>query len=296
MKVERVTNEKVQDFIEYCKTYRSEVDDSFLYDDDLDSFLPNEENPTYIKRNNRGKVIAAASLIMDDYAKRGRKGRFRIFHSIRNKVEIYKELLTSIKRHVKGLDKVFVFVPTVNQKLDQAIKAIDFEIERYAYLLLREDLPVPTYQLPKDFHIKPLQIGDEEKWCTVRNESFATLKGSETPITTKMVRKMMMEKDFIKNAALILYDHNRPVGVIKGSHDEYEGKPIMDIGPVAIIPEYQGKGLGRTILRMILQIAKEKGYKQTILSVNAENEHAKSLYIQEGFKQVEAVACYGYTL
>ena len=70
----------------------------------------------------------------------------------------------------------------------------------------------------------------------------------------------------------------------------------MNIGPLAIIPEYQGKGLGRILLRTILNFAKDKNYKRTILCVNAENERAKALYIQEGFKQVEGVVCYKYDL
>jgi mycothiol synthase len=70
----------------------------------------------------------------------------------------------------------------------------------------------------------------------------------------------------------------------------------MNIGPLAIIPEYQGKGLGRILLRASLRFAREKSYKRTILCVNAENERAKALYNQEGFRQVEAVACYVYNL
>jgi mycothiol synthase len=84
--------------------------------------------------------------------------------------------------------------------------------------------------------------------------------------------------------------------LIRGADDEYEKAPIMNIGPVAVIPKYQGKGLGRILLRAALQFAKEKGYKGTILSVNGENERAQALYIQEGFKQVEAVVCYQYFL
>jgi GNAT superfamily N-acetyltransferase len=45
--------------------------------------------------------------------------------------------------------------------------------------------------------------------------------------------------------------------------------------------------LGRSLLRAVLLFAKDKGYKAAILCVNAENERAKALYIQEGFKQVE---------
>jgi len=37
-------------------------------------------------------------------------------------------------------------------------------------------------------------------------------------------------------------------------------------------------------------------FSQTILSVNAENERALSLYEQEGFRLAEPVVCYGYKL
>lgn len=70
----------------------------------------------------------------------------------------------------------------------------------------------------------------------------------------------------------------------------------MNIGALAVIPEYQGKGLGRSLLRASLHFAKEKSYDRTILCVNADNERAKSLYLREGFKEAEAVVCYGYDL
>ena len=38
---------------------------------------------------------------------------------------------------------------------------------------------------------------------------------------------------------MILYHNEKPIGLVKGSKDEYEGMPIMNIGPIAIIPQYQ---------------------------------------------------------
>lgn len=35
MKVEALKTEQLEDFREYCKKHRKELDDSFLYDDDL---------------------------------------------------------------------------------------------------------------------------------------------------------------------------------------------------------------------------------------------------------------------
>ncbi len=297
MKVEALKKERIEDFKEYCRKHRLEVDDSFLYEEDLKNFEQNEENPTYIITNQQEQIIAAASLIIDDYNRRGKKGRFRIFHSEAEDVNCYNMLLQAILKHTEGLDKIFVFIPIVNKKLIGFIEGLNFNVERYSYLLLREDLEVPEVHLPEDYDIRAFRLGiDEETWCEIRNISFANLKGSETPHTPEMIAKMMSEVDYLEGGAMILYHKERPVGVVRGTLDEYEDSPIMAIGPLAIIPEYQGKGLGRSLLRASLRFAKEKSFKKTILCVNAENERAKALYINEGFKEVEAVVCYKYDL
>jgi mycothiol synthase len=241
--------------------------------------------------------VAAASLIIDDYNKSGRKGRFRIFHSEIEDQEYYDMMMQIILKYISDIDYVFVYVPIVNKRLMELIEGLWFEVDRYSFLLVREDLAVPEVSFPENYEVIPFRLGrDEEVWCEVRNSSFARLKGSETPITPKIVVNMMTSEDNIEGGSMILYHKERPVGSIRGAMDEYEGSAIMNIGPLAIIPEYQGKGLGRSLLRASLHFAKEKSYDKTILCVNAENERAKDLYQQEGFKQVEAVVCYKYDL
>ncbi|HYF83953.1 MAG TPA: GNAT family N-acetyltransferase [Clostridia bacterium] len=297
MKVEALRKERVEDFKEYCRKHRPEVDDSFLYEEDLKSFEPYVDNPTYIIIGRQGELAAAASLIIDDYNRRGKKGRFRIFHSEIEDFDCYNLLFQSILKHIDGLDKLFVYVPIVNGKMLEYIEGLKFNVDRYSYLLVRENLEVPEFSFPEGYEIKTFESGcDENSWCEVRNAGFAKLKGSDTPITPEMVAKMIAGEDNIEGGSMILYHNERPVGVIRGAKDEYEDSPIMNIGPLAIIPEYQGKGLGRSLLRASLKFAKEMAYKRTILCVNAENERAKALYIQEGFKQVEAVVCYKYDL
>jgi mycothiol synthase len=297
MKVEVLRKEKIEEFKDYCRKHRLEVDDSFLYEEDLKDFVPNEENPTYIVTNQQEELVAAASLIIDEHHRRGKKGRFRIFYSEIEDIEYYKMLMYEILKHTHGLEKIFVYVNLANPEMMGFIEDLRFTVDRYSYLLVREDLELPEFNLPEDYEIKSLRIGcDETIWCEVRNESFAKLRGSETPITPEMVAKMISAEDHIEGGAMILYHKGRPVGVVRGNKDEYEDSPIMNIGPLAIIPEYQGKGLGRSLLRASLCFAKEKAYKRTILCVNAENERAKALYLQEGFRQVEAVVCYKYDL
>jgi mycothiol synthase len=174
---------------------------------------------------------------------------------------------------------------------------LKFKVERFSFLLVRENLEIPDLSLQDDYEIQSFRVGiDEGVWCEVRNASFAMLQGSETPATPEMIAKMISDEDYIEGGMMILYHKEKPVGVVRGAKDEYEDLPIMNIGPLAIIPEYQGKGLGRSLLRASLHFAKEKGYDRTVLCVNAENDRAKALYIQEGFLQTEAVVCYKYEI
>jgi len=297
VRVEELEKERVHDFVSYCKKHRNEIDDSYLYDFELREFTVDDENPTYLALNERDEIVGTASLVMDDYHKRGKRARFRIFHCETQDMKCYQQLLEAVLKHTTNLDKVFLFIPVVNNKLIEMMEALKFSVERYAFLLVREDLDVPEVQLPDGYELRPFRPGqDEEHWLKVRNAAFSTLKGSETPLTIEGVIKLLTDDDYLEGGMKILFDQEMPVGVIRGAHDEYVEAPIMNIGPVAILPEYQGRGLGRSLLRASLRFAKEKGYKRTILSVNGENERAQALYIQEGFKQVEAVVCYQYFL
>ncbi|WP_197032345.1 GNAT family N-acetyltransferase [Bacillus sp. UNC41MFS5] len=289
--------DRVNDFVEYCKKHRNGVDDSFLYEEDLKEFTPNAENPTYIAMDQQGDIIGAASLIIDEYNRRGQRARFRIFHSEDEEPIIYKELLQALLKHTEGLRKLYIFIPLNNQHVMVVMERLDFSVERYAFLLVREDSDMPDLNIPDDYRIKSFTPGEDEGiWSEVRNAGFANLKGNETPVTLEMVAKMVSDNDYLEGGMKILYHLGKPVGIVRGADDEYENTPIMNIGPLAVIPEYQGRGLGRILLRTALQFAKEKKYKKTILSVNGENERAQSLYIKEGFKQIEGVACYEYIL
>lgn len=297
MKVEALKAEQLEDFIGYCKKHRKDLDASFLYDEDLQNLKIDSENPTYILTDSRGEIKGAASLILDYYHRRGKRARFRIFHCETHEAENYKMLFAEIMKHTNSLDHVFLFVPLLNQKLQDVMKMLKFNIERYTFLLVREDLGVQDPSLPEGFEIRSFRPGkDEDAWCIVRNAAFSTLKGSETAITPEMVAKMPSESDYLDGGMMILYENEKPVGVVRGADDEYEDSPIMNIGPLAILPEYQGKGLGRALLRSSIKFSKEKGYKRCVLCVNADNEQAKALYLQEDFDQTEGVVCYRYDM
>ncbi|MCM3631086.1 GNAT family N-acetyltransferase [Paenibacillus glycanilyticus] len=61
----------------------------------------------------------------------------------------------------------------------------------------------------------------------------------------------------------------------------------------AILPEYQGKGIGRKVLRQIIKEQSSAGYS-VHLEVETKNEHALGLYESVGFKVVHSQDYYGY--
>jgi mycothiol synthase len=89
MKIEAGLKENREEFLAYCRVHRLEVDDSYLYEEDLATFEEGEQNPTFVIREG-GVMVAVASIILDDYHRRGNRGRFRIFHSVNQRVEDYQ--------------------------------------------------------------------------------------------------------------------------------------------------------------------------------------------------------------
>ncbi|WP_187355410.1 GNAT family N-acetyltransferase [Paenibacillus tengchongensis] len=298
MRVIALEEARKQEFLEYCRRNRSRLDESFLYDEDLEKFSLSPENPTYIAVDPQGILTGAVSLILGEYRSRGRKGRFRILHAEKDRDSgVYSALLQAVLPHTAGCEKLNVFVPTVHTDEMERIIAAGFAVERYSYILVRENTGLPEPVLPEGYALVPFRPGcDEAAWCEVRNRGFAKLQGSEAPQAPETVGQMAARRDYLEGGMLMLRHEGKPVGIVRGAADEYEGVPAMNIGPLALLPEYQGKGLGRLLLRAALRYADGRDYGRTMLCVNAENERAKALYTSEGFREAEAAACYAYYL
>lgn len=291
-----LNNENLQSFKDFCRRNRGKVDDSYLYEEDMVSFEPNSQNPTFLYLEG-GKVVAAASLIMDEYNLKANRARFRILYSEKDSKGIYDGIFHRILIHALELDNVYIFVPTYNDTLMARMEKLGFCRERYTYLMVREDDPVKKEEMEEGFSLRAFDPErDTEEWCSVRNICFATVKGNETPISPDMVRSFSSRNDYLEGGMIILTHNGKSIGIVRGTRDEYEGKPTMNIGSVAVLPEYQGRGFGRVLLREAIRFAKRSGFTRTILAVNADNEGARKIYDREGFKEVEGVVCYVYPI
>ncbi|MBA8816733.1 ribosomal-protein-alanine acetyltransferase [Microbacterium halimionae] len=66
---------------------------------------------------------------------------------------------------------------------------------------------------------------------------------------------------------------------LSGSHD-------ADVQTITVAAATRGKGLGRTLLRALLDEAGERGIRDVFLEVRADNPVGQSLYVSEGFVDI----------
>lgn len=59
-----------------------------------------------------------------------------------------------------------------------------------------------------------------------------------------------------------------------------------DLINIAVLPDFQGKGVGKQLLKKIMELAKEKGVKAMTLEVRESNIKARKLYESFGFTEI----------
>ncbi len=292
--VEQINESNKMLYVNYCKKYRFEHDESDLYDEELEKFDPSpEKQPTFCLKDASGSVVGMISVRCLPYMEDKKRGRFSIFHAVDTTHEAYEMLYAAIEPYMMAMDHLFLFIPESKTEVADILKEIDFQLDRYVWVLDRDDLPVESIQLPEGYYIKAyLDQSDALDWCKVRNKAFATLKGSETPITEADVYKMVKDPSTVPGGMLILKKEDEAIGVIRVGKEVEEDKTYAFIGPVAVLPEYQGRGLGKLLLRAGVAFGQANEMPNAMLCVNADNEKAADLYLSEGFKKQVVMMCY----
>jgi mycothiol synthase len=292
MRIEYLQKEMLPAFIKYCQKHLTEHDESFIQLEDLRDFVPDEDNPTYILLNDSGIITGAASLMLEPRLRTLHKGRFRIFHTMIPSVETYGMMLDALMKHTEGIDLVYLFIPEEKIDMSHILTNLGFGIERFSWHLRKEGDAIAAPVFPDGMSLRPLRPNqDEAVWCDIVNASFAHLAG-HTKSTPDRIKKEMTSETVLPGGMQILWKKDQPIGLICIDTEIENGEKLVSLGPIAILPEYQGMGLGRNLVRAGICFGKSKGFLSTELSVNAENSKAANLYLSEGFKKTQVAVCY----
>jgi len=271
-----LTEVYLSDFIEYVKKNNKGYDDYFLCDEQLNHFKL-EDNITYIKINNT-KIVGVIS-IMKSFGY-----RLRILHAHDSDFEILKELHLSAMASLKllNISKYKVFIETKETEMIESFQKLGLEIERTIYAFKRDVEKIKVSELDSEYKVDVLKIPEDIKdYAEIRNIAFKNLAGSNQR-DTSFFMDMDKSDDYCKETTLILRHLNEPVAIIKGAKEMEDGEEQVFIGPIAVLPDYQGKGLGKHLLSQVIQTANQMQCP-CFLSVNTNNKNALNLYKNLGF-------------
>ncbi|WP_235779307.1 ribosomal protein S18-alanine N-acetyltransferase [Sinomonas notoginsengisoli] len=63
-------------------------------------------------------------------------------------------------------------------------------------------------------------------------------------------------------------------------------EPIADVQTIAVVPEYEGRGIGSALLTELIGEARRRGAEDVLLEVRADNPRAQALYRRFGFSHI----------
>ena len=62
--------------------------------------------------------------------------------------------------------------------------------------------------------------------------------------------------------------------------------PLADVQTIAVAPDYEGRGIGSHLLRLMIDTAIERSATDLLLEVRADNPRARELYERHGFDAI----------
>lgn len=92
-----------------------------------------------------------------------------------------------------------------------------------------------------------------------------------------------LESDMVRSNRslyLVFYDKLNPIAFLGA---RLEGSDIH-ITNIAVIPEWQDQGIGRLLIQLLIEVAKEEQVASLSLEVRVSNEKAQGLYRKMGFQ------------
>ncbi len=124
-------------------------------------------------------------------------------------------------------------------------------------------------------HVMPEHASDRPRITALLDRCFGKNRSRKT--VARLRKGCLPALSFVT-----LNDFDDVIGTIRLWTVDAGGVPALLLGPVAVAPEYQGKGLGDTIIRHALRVAETQGYQAVILVGDA------PYYERFGFKRALA--------
>ena len=148
--------------------------------------------------------------------------------------------------------------------------------------MLRENLDdIPDFHLPPGFSLRWYQPGDEENWFRIQ-----ALADDHNEITSTLFQGQFgTDQRLLAERQCYLIDAGgNAVGTGTAWFKEnFEGAKFGRVHWVAIVPEFQRRGLAKPLMTAICLRLRELGHERAYLSTSSARLLAIRLYLQFGF-------------
>jgi GNAT superfamily N-acetyltransferase len=148
--------------------------------------------------------------------------------------------------------------------------------------MARSDLEyIPEHELPAGYSIRWYEPGDEEHWLRIQS-----LADDDHEIHLGVFRKYFGsdEKVLRQRQCYLLAPDRMPVGSATAWFDDnFEGCHWGKLHWVAIVPEFQGRGLAKPLMTAVCRRLRELGHERVYLTTATTRIPAIRLYRQFGF-------------
>ncbi|MFH1952956.1 MAG: GNAT family N-acetyltransferase [Pseudomonadota bacterium] len=181
-----------------------------------------------------------------------------------------------------------VSIPETNVAAKSLVSSLGFKFIR-RFLELKLDFY--NIRLPDVKHgaciIRELQSGEENKLTEIQNRSFLGTWGFN-PNTTEEILYRINLSGCAPEDVIMAYEGDKPIGYcwtkVRPEENAAGREAGGQIHMMGVDPDYQEKGIGKEILLTGLAHLRSKGIEVVELTVDSENQAARSLYGSVGFE------------
>ncbi|MGZ4963210.1 MAG: GNAT family N-acetyltransferase [Limisphaerales bacterium] len=149
--------------------------------------------------------------------------------------------------------------------------------------MIRENLEdLPTFSVPPPFSIRWYKDGDRAVWEDIQKQC----EFDPRPFPTDLFdRGYGADPGALPQRLFFLLDERKnPIGTATAWLDEtFDGKRYGRIHWVAIVQEYQGRGLAKPLMTIVCSRLRELGHERACLRTSTDRIRAIRLYAKFGF-------------
>jgi ribosomal protein S18 acetylase RimI-like enzyme len=149
--------------------------------------------------------------------------------------------------------------------------------------MIRKNLEqIPGFELPDGFALRWYQPGDEETWLQIHLAADRL-----QPITPDLFNQQFGSDITVlpQRQCYLLAPDGQAIGTATAwFKDNFEGRRFGRVHWVAIVPEYQGRGLAKPLMSTICRRLQELGHDCAYLTTSTARLPAINLYRRFGFE------------